>query len=102
MAMRFRICLKTYDHEVLDRSAYSIADTIKKTGATISGPVPLPTEISRYCVIRAPHVNKDSREQFEMRVHKRLIDVYNSNQDTISELKNLELPSGLKVEIKQF
>lgn len=102
MAMRFRICLKTYDHEVLDRSAHQIADTIKKTGATISGPVPLPTEISRYCVIRSPHVNKDSREQFEMRVHKRLIDVYNSNQETISELKNLELPSGLKVEIKQF
>ena len=102
MSKKFRICLKTYDHEVLDRSAKQLAETIKQTGAEISGPVPLPTEISRYCVIRSPHVNKDSREQFEMRVHKRLIDVYNSNANTIEELRKLELPSGIKIEIKQF
>jgi small subunit ribosomal protein S10 len=97
---RIRIRLKSYDHAMLDRSAAEIVRTAKRTGARISGPVPLPTKRSVYTVLRSPHVDKKSREQFEIRVHKRLIDIVESTQDTIDALMKLELPSGVDIEIK--
>jgi len=97
---RIRIRLKSYDHAMLDRSAAEIVRTAKRTGAKISGPVPLPTKRSVYTVLRSPHVDKKSREQFEIRVHKRLIDIVESTQDTIDALMKLELPSGVDIEIK--
>jgi len=96
-----RIRLKAYDHRILDESAEKIVDIARKTGANISGPVPLPTEINRWCVLRSPHVDKKSREHFEIRTHKRLIDIYfDPTQKTIESLMNMSLPAGVDIEIK--
>jgi small subunit ribosomal protein S10 len=98
---KIRIKLKAFDHRILDKAAQNIVETVKRTGATISGPIPLPTKIQRFTVLRSPHVNKDSREQFEIRTHKRLIDIIEPNQATIDALMKLDLPAGVHVEIKQ-
>lgn len=95
-----RIRLKGYDHELVDQSTKLIVDTALNTGAKISGPIPLPTEKNMYCVIKSPHVNKDSREQFEMRTHKRLIDILEPTQNTVDSLMRLDLPAGVGIEIK--
>ena len=97
---RIRIRLKAYDHKILDRSASQIVDTAQRTGANVSGPVPLPTEINRYTVIRSPFIDKDSREQFEIRTHKRLIDVLEPTPKTVDALMRLNLPAGVDIEIK--
>ena len=97
---KIRIRMKAYDHKALDQSATKIVETAKKTGATVSGPVPLPTEKSIYTILRSPHVNKDSREQFEMRTHKRLIDIIQPNHKTVDALMRLDLPAGVDIEIK--
>ncbi len=99
-APRIRIKLKSFDHRLLDKSAGEIVDTAKRTGASVSGPVPLPTKISRYCVLRSPHVDKNSREHFEIRTHNRLIDILEPTQQTIDALMKLDLASGVEVEIK--
>lgn len=100
MNPKIRIKLKAYDYRVLDQSVREIVDTARKTGARIAGPVPLPTKISRYTVLRSPHVDKKSREQFEIRTHKRLIDIYDPTPDTVNALMSLDLASGVDVEIK--
>lgn len=100
MNQKIRIKLKAYDHRLLDRSVKEIVDTAKRTGARIVGPVPLPTKISKFTILRSPHVDKKSREQFEIRTHKRLIDIYDPTSDTIDALMKLELASGVDVEIK--
>ena len=97
---RIRIRLKAFDHRILDQSAAQIVDTAERTGAAVAGPVPLPTRIEKYCVIRAPFIDKDSREQFEMRTHKRLIDVLEPTSKTIDALTRLNLPAGVDIEIK--
>ena len=97
---KIRIRLKAFDHKVLDQSASKIVETAKKTGATVSGPVPLPTEKAIYTVLRSPHVNKDSREQFETRTHKRLIDITEHTNKTVEALMRLDKPSGVEIEIK--
>jgi len=97
---KIRIRLKAYDHEVVDESARKIAETVIRTSAFIRGPIPLPTEIHRYTVIRSPHVDKDSREHFEMRIHKRLIDILSPTPKTVDSLMRLDLPAGVEVEIK--
>jgi len=97
---RIRIKIRAYDHKLIDQSAKQIVDTAKRTGATISGPIPLPTEHKKYTVLRSTFVHKDSREQFEMRVHKRLIDILQATPKTIDALTNLNLPAGVDVEIK--
>src|SRR3990167_2313338 len=97
---RIRIRLKAYDHKLLDQSAGEIVETAKRTGAKVAGPIPLPTRISRYTVLRGPHVDKKSREQFEMRTHKRLIDIVDSTAKTMDALTQLELPAGVYVEMK--
>lgn len=97
---RIRIKLKAYDHQVVDESARKIAETVIRTQAIVHGPVPLPTRIHRYCVIRSPHVDKDSREHFEMRIHKRLIDILRPTHNTIESLMRLDLPAGVEVEIE--
>ena len=97
---KIRIRLRSYDHRMLDDSLTRIIDTAKRTGASISGPVLLPTEIKRYTVLRSPHVDKKSRDQFEMRVHKRLVDIYEPTPKTVEELMKLDLPAGVDVEIK--
>ena len=97
---RIRIRLKAYDHKVIDQSAKQIVDTAIRTGATIAGPIPLPTKKTLYTVIKSPHIYKKGREQFEMRVHKRLIDVFNPTPKTIDSLMNLSLPAGCDAEIK--
>jgi len=97
---KIRIRLKAYDYKLLDRSVEEIVETAKRTGARVAGPIPLPTEINKYCVNRSPHVDKKSREQFEIRTHKRLIDILNPNRRIIDDLQNLNLPSGVDVEIK--
>ena len=97
---KIRIRLKAYDHEVIDQSARKIVDTATRTGAKVAGPVPLPTERSVYCVIRSPHKDKDSREHFEMRTHKRLIDILDPTRKTVDSLMRLELPAGVHIEIK--
>ncbi|MCH3967576.1 MAG: 30S ribosomal protein S10 [Atopobiaceae bacterium] len=97
---KIRIRLKGYDHEVVDQSSKLIVDTAQKTGARVSGPIPLPTERNMYCVIRSPHKDKDSREEFEMRTHKRLIDILDPTSSTIDSLTRLELPAGVAIEIK--
>ena len=96
-----RIKLKAYDHRVLDNAATKIVETIKRAGGEVSGPVPLPTEIEKFTILRAVHKYKDSREQFEMRTHKRLIDVKKSSKEVIDALAHLELPSGVDIQIKQ-
>ncbi|MBI4977450.1 MAG: 30S ribosomal protein S10 [Spirochaetes bacterium] len=100
-AQRIRVKLKSFDVELIDQSAQSIAVNVKKTGARVSGPIPLPTSIRRVTVLRSPHVNIKSREQFEMRIHKRLIDIFNVTPQTMDSLKRLELPAGVDVEVKQ-
>lgn len=97
---KIRIRLKAFDHKILDQSAQKIVETARRTGASISGPVPLPTERSLITVLRSPHVNKDSREQFEMRTHKRLIDILEPTPKTIDALMRLDLPAGVDIEIK--
>jgi small subunit ribosomal protein S10 len=97
---KIRIRLKAYDHKILDQSAAQIVDTAERTGAQVAGPVPLPTRIEKYCVIRSPFIDKDSQEQFEIRTHKRLIDVLEPNQKTINALMRLNLPAGVDIEIK--
>ena len=99
-SQKIRIRLKAYDHVALDRSAEEIVRTVTRTGAKIAGPVPLPTKRTVYTVLRSPNVDKKSREQFEMRIHKRLIDIYESSQQTIDSLMRLDLPAGVDVEIK--
>jgi small subunit ribosomal protein S10 len=96
---KIRIKLKAYDHRLLDQSVREIVQTAQKTGARISGPIPLPTKINKYTVLRSPHVDKKSREQFEIRTHKRLIDI-DTTSETLDALKKLELPAGVDVEIK--
>ena len=97
---KIRIRLKAYDHKLLDQSAAQIVETAKRTGANVSGPIPLPTEKAIYTILRSPHVNKDSREQFEMRTHKRLIDILDPTPKTVDSLMRLDLPSGVDIEIK--
>jgi small subunit ribosomal protein S10 len=97
---KIRIRLKAYDHYSLDRSTKEIASTVLRTGARIVGPVPLPTKRTVYTVIRSPHVDKKSREQFETRIHKRLMDIYDSTPQTVDALMKLDLPAGVDVEIK--
>ena len=99
---RIRIRLKAYDHRVLDQSTTEIVTTAKRTGAQIAGPIPLPTLRNRYTVLRSPHVDKNSREQFEIRTHKRLLDILEPTQDTVDALMKLDLPAGVDVEIKAF
>ena len=97
---KIRIRLKAYDHRLLDQSASEIVDIAQRTGAKIAGPVPLPTRINKYTVLRSPHVDKKSREQFEIRTHKRLIDITNSTQKTLDALMDLDLPGGVDISIK--
>jgi len=97
---KIRIRLKAFDHKVIDQSAQKIVETAKKTGASVSGPIPLPTEKNVFTILRSPHVNKDSREQFEMRTHKRLIDILDPTPKTVDSLMRLDLPSGVDIEIK--
>jgi small subunit ribosomal protein S10 len=100
MAQSIRIRLRAYDHEVLDQSTKKIVETVTRTQASIRGPIPLPTDKHRYTVIRGPFKDKDSREHFEMRVHKRLIDIVDPNAKTIDSLQRIELPAGVDIEIK--
>ena len=97
---KIRIRLKAYDHRLLDQSAQEIVETAKRTGAGIAGPIPLPTRINRYTVLRGPFVNKKSREQFEVRTHKRLLDILDPTQQTLDALMKLDLSAGVDVEIK--
>jgi len=97
---RIRVKLRAFDHKLIDQSTYEIVATAKRTGAKVSGPIPLPTKIERYTILRSPHVNKKSREQFEMRSHKRLIDILDTNEDTVEALMKLQLPAGVSVDIK--
>ncbi|MFN3406262.1 MAG: 30S ribosomal protein S10 [Caldimicrobium sp.] len=97
---KIRIKLKSFDHRILDKSVVDIVQTAKETGAKVVGPIPLPTKISRWTVLRSPHIDKNSREQFEVRVHKRLIEILEPTQQTIDALMQLELPAGVEVEIK--
>ncbi|MEL6771557.1 MAG: 30S ribosomal protein S10 [Bacteroidota bacterium] len=99
-SQKIRIKLKSYDHTLVDKSAEKIIKTVKSTGAVVSGPIPLPTEKSIYTVLRGPHVDKKSRDQFEHRAHKRLIDILSTSSKTVDALMKLELPSGVDVEIK--
>ena len=97
---RIRVCLKAYDHQLIDSSALKIVETGKRTGATVAGPIPMPTKRRVYCVLRSPHVDKKSREHFEMRTHKRIIDIYDPTQQTTEELSRMDLPSGVDIEVK--
>ncbi len=99
---KIRIRLKAFDHRALDQSTREIVDIAKRTGARVSGPVPLPTKISRYTVLRSPHVDKKSREQFEVRTHKRLVDILEPTPQTVDALMKLDLPAAIDVEIKAF
>ena len=97
---KVRIILKAYEHRILDNAAAKIVEIVKRTGGKVSGPVPLPTNVQKYTVLRAVHKYKDSREQFEMRTHKRLIDINNPSKETIDALGHLDLPSGVDIQIK--
>jgi small subunit ribosomal protein S10 len=97
---KIRIRLRAFDHQLLDKSTTDIVETAKRTGARVAGPVPLPTEIRRYTVLRGPHIDKKSREQFEVRTHKRLLDIIEPTQQTLDALMKLDLSSGVDVEIK--
>ncbi len=97
---KLRIRLRAFDHKLLDQSAQQIVSTAKRTGSKVSGPVPLPTEKSIYCVIRSPFVDKESMEHFEMRTHKRLIDILDPDPRTMQELSNLTLPAGVEIDVK--
>ncbi len=100
MSTRIRVKLKAFDHRLIDKSVAEIVATAKRTGAMISGPIPLPTRIEKFTVLRSVHVNKKAREQFEMRTHKRLIDIMHTNPDTVDALMKLQLPAGVNVDIK--
>lgn len=100
MNTKIRIRLRAYDHKLLDQAALDIVDTAKKAGAKIVGPIPLPTRINKFCILRSPHIDKKSREQFEIRTHKRLIDIIEPNQQTVDALMKLDLSPGVDVEIK--
>ena len=100
MAQKIRIKLKAFDHAILDQSTMRIVDTAKRTGARISGPIPLPTDKHIFCVLRSPHVDKNSREHFEIRVHKRLVEILDPTNETVNALMKLELPAGVDIEIK--
>ena len=100
MSQKIRVKLKGFDYRLLDQSATEIVATAKRSGAIISGPIPLPTRIEKYTVLKSPHVNKKAREQYEIRTHKRLIDILEPNEDTIESLSKLQLPAGLHVDIK--
>lgn len=100
MSNKIRIKLRAYDHRVLDQAAARIVEAIKRSGGKVSGPVPLPTEIEKFTILRAVHKYKDSREQFEMRTHKRLIDINDPGKETVEVLTRLDLPSGVDIEIK--
>lgn len=97
---RIRVCLKAYDHKLIDVSAEKIVETAKRTDAKVAGPIPLPTKRRIYCVLRSPHKDKKSREHFEMRTHKRIIDIYEPTQQTVEELGRLDLPAGVDIEVK--
>ena len=97
---KIRIRLKSYDHRILDQSAVKVVDTVKRVGAYVSGPIPLPTSREVFCVLRSPHVDKKSREHFEIRTHKRLIDILDPPKETVNALMQLDLPAGVDVEIK--
>ena len=99
---KIRIRLKAYDHRILDQSASEIVDTAKRTGAKVIGPIPLPTAKNKYCVLRSPHVDKKSREQFEIRTHKRMLDIIDPTPETVDALMKLDLPAGVDVEIRAF
>ena len=99
-SQKIRIRLKAYDHRLLDQSTKEIVDTAKRTGARVAGPIPLPTSINKFCVLRSPHVDKKSREQFEIRTHKRLLDILEPTQQTIDALMKLDVAAGVDVEIK--
>lgn len=100
MSKKIRIRLKAFDHRVLDTSAAQIAETAARSGAKVAGPIPLPTELNRYCILTSPHVNKDAREHYEMKTHKRLIDIVDPTQKTMEALMQLNLPSGVDIQIK--
>ncbi|MFA0889388.1 MAG: 30S ribosomal protein S10 [Synergistales bacterium] len=100
MAKKIRINLKAFDHRVLDASAVQIAETAERTGARVSGPIPIPTEINKFTVLKSPHKDKDAREQYEIRTHKRLIDIVDPTQKTMEALMQLNLPSGVDIQIK--
>ncbi len=100
MSTKIRIKLKAYDHRLLDRSVTDIVDTANKSGAKVVGPIPLPTRINKYCVLRSPHIDKKSREQFEIRTHKRILDIVEPTQQTVDALMKLDLSPGVNVEIK--
>ncbi|MFM1913067.1 MAG: hypothetical protein RIR51_905 [Bacteroidota bacterium] len=100
MNQKIRIKLKSFDHSLVDKSAEKIVKAVKATGAVVSGPIPLPTKIEKFTVLRSPHVNKKSREQFQLCTYKRLIDIFSSSAKTVDALMKLELPSGVDVEIK--
>jgi small subunit ribosomal protein S10 len=102
MKDNIRIRLRAFDHRLLDQSTREIVDTAKRTGAQVAGPIPLPTRVSKYTVNRSPHVDKKSRDQFETRTHKRLLDILNPTQNTVDTLMRLDLPAGVDVEIKVF
>lgn len=97
---RIRVCLKAYDHKLIDVSAEKIVEAAKRTDAKVAGPIPLPTKRRIYCVLRSPHVDKKSREHFEMRTHKRIIDIYEPTQQTMDELRRLDLPAGVDIEAR--
>ncbi len=99
---KIRIRLKAYDHRILDQAATEIVDTARRTGANVAGPIPLPTVCNRWTVLRSPHVDKKSREQFEIRTHKRLLDLLQPTPETVDALMKLDLPAGVDVEIKAF
>ena len=100
MNQKIRIKLKSYDHNLVDKSSEQIVNAVKATGAIVSGPIPLPTEKDKFTVLRSPHVNKKSREQFQLCTYKRLVDIYSTSSKTVDALMKLELPSGVDVEIK--
>ena len=100
MAQRIRIRIEGYDHEIIDQSAMEIVNTAKRTGAKVQGPIPLPTKIERITVLRSPHVDKKSREQYEIRTHKRVVDITEPSPKTIDELRNLNLPAGVDIRVK--
>jgi len=97
---KIRIKIRGYDHRLVDQSVEQIVETAERTGAVVAGPVPLPTQIEKFCVIRSPHIDKDSREQFEIRTHKRLIDILGPTSKTIDALTQLQLPSGVEIDIR--
>ncbi len=97
---KIRIRLRAFDHRILDQSAVMIVEAAERTGAAVAGPIPLPTEIKKFCVVRSPHIDKDSQEQFEIRTHKRIVDILEPTSKTVDALMRLQLPSGVDIEIK--